>query len=276
MQKAKIDYEVLGDTPSFLYRKILENLTIGDSVQNMPRPTIHITGGDKRKKTDYVKSSKAFRDGKINKAEVHFPVRLGSVAYINAIPAADAIVILFRHDSIMANHYENNGKQYGEHYQPYFYFTVTVNTKNNHKNYRVIQSIYNVDGRVFPHTSSGMNGVYKSNCDGDYAGQLQDTLKEADLSVFLSVFAGYIRDGTRISDEYGQSYEYFRKTVSPRNSQIHITNKIEAQLFSYVVSDPEIPFKYNTTGTRISLDFHSKDIYEAYLQHAQINSGVGK
>lgn len=270
MQVAKIEYEVTGDEPINILEGLLSRISIsrdnegyvenGRALINMRNEIEH------DRINSYRSAAKSFRNGGVNMKEVAFPLRIGNISYIDTIPASNQLVILFRHDSCIANNYadeydEDNDEHTGEmiehatHHQPQFYFTVLIDTTNGTKQYRIVQAPWAVNGRMFPHNSSNRDNVYSSNCAGGYGNQLNEGLRQDNLGVFLSVFSDYIMNGTRINDEYGRSYDYFTNHAKPRNSNIHVNDLVQGKIMGHVMSDPEHPFEYNMESQVRSLTF---------------------
>lgn len=272
LQIATLDYEIKGNTPRDAARNLTNYMMIADNdggMRNDGRSYVCISS-DRSYVEPFKQSVKAYRKGNVNRAEISFPIRIGKVAYINVIPTATHLNILFRHDSCIANNYHSDDYDgdeiVDEHYQPQVYFIVKIQLSDGSKDWRVVQSPVAVRGRMFPHNESHGQTVVSSCCAGDYTDQIVDALRSENLSAFLTLVSMYISDGTRSTDEYGRSCGNFTKNRDA-DREVHYTleNALNARLLAYTMSDPELPHGLKMTHQKRTFTFSKPEFQEVYF-----------
>ena len=270
---ATIEYVCKGDDPKEiadrLHGVIWHSPDDHNNIAN-GRPTISFTNTALiQEQTRLFKQRvKMYRKGDNDKTQLHFPLRFGQVTYMETLPTKTHLNMLFRHDSCVANNYDRRGDETGQHYQPQVYFLVKIDLATGTKTFAIVNSRFLIKERVFPHNDRGTNNIISGYCDGAYADQMSQALKEDNLSVFLSLFSIYITDGTQSFDEYGRSCRYFTKTAVCDNVNIKINNTFEATLSAFVFSDTELPHSLKNVDQQITITFKDKTIEHAYLKQA--------
>lgn len=285
LEIAEMEYDVKGKAPHNLHIKIVSGLTLSsnnvNNVATSGKVFLATSSANNNYVSDYKTSVRQFNAGKITSSVLKFPTRIGNITYINVLPTASHLNVLFRHDTIVAHNYDENGRNPEKHYQGAFYFVIKIDLETGNKVYRIIRSKNERNGKIFPHSEGNTNSVFSGCCDGEYRSQLDDAIQHADLSVFMSIFNHYISDGTNRTDTYGRKCVYFTKNNTDETLiNFNIRGPLEAKVAAYAISDPEVPFEWDTTNHGIQVRCENKATTETFFAMMQelntINAVVTK
>ncbi len=231
-----------------------------------------------------------YNSGEEDFTTISYPDRIGMVGHVCTTHNNDTMYVLFRHDSCMANYYENetleddDGDIYyggrvlgGEVHQPQVYFMVVINKKTGKKTHQIVVSPFSVNRRTLPHTSTANSSEHRfftGFCDGGYGSSLGAALKNDDLTEFVLMFSQFVYSGTNANDPYGSHYTDFVENATFSSLKYNIDTHAEATCVAHMMADDEVPFKMKRGRGSVSMKFSTQAVTLTYMNtYAAIQQG---